>query len=158
MVVPILLILAFLGTKSAQLWNWIIFNANVASSYLNQKHGNRSLAENTIVTGLIVAKILIIYRNISPSSVGCVSKLGRDIVPILIESAAITFTVQLVQTLTSRYRFASEDSAIFSVVNDLTVILFVRGFILLSIAVLTYLNGILLLLYLLFRLCREFRR
>ena len=45
-----------------------------------------SLAENTIVTGLIVAKILIIYRNISPSNVGCTSKLGRDIVPILIES------------------------------------------------------------------------
>ena len=155
MVVPILLILAFLGTKSAQLWNWIIFNANVASSYLNQKHGNRSLAENTIVTGLIVAKILIIYRNISPGSVGCASKLGRDIVPILIESAAITFTVRLVQTLT--YKFASEDSG-FPVVNDLTVILFVRGFILLSIAVLTYLNGILLLLYLLIRLCREFRR
>ena len=82
-----------------------------------------SLAENTLVTGLIITKILTMYRDYSPSGVGYANKLGHDIVPILIESAAITFMAQLVQTLT--YKF---DPTAFSIINSPVVILFVRGF------------------------------
>ena len=69
-----------------------------------------SLAENALVTGLIITKILTVYRDIQglESRVGYANGLGRDIIPIiyiLIESGVITFMAQLVQTL--MYKFAN---------------------------------------------------
>ena len=92
-----------------------------------------SLAQNTLVTGLIITKILTIYRDtdIPPSraSVRCyANRIRHDVIPILIESAAITFTAQLVQILT----FSRFDAAAVSIINNFTVILFVRGFFYLS--------------------------
>ena len=79
-----------------------------------------SFAENTLVTGLIITKILIIYRDIPPSHVRYANRLGRDIIPILIESAAITFTAQLVEALTYKFEYP--------MFQNLVVILFVRVF------------------------------
>jgi hypothetical protein len=80
------------------------------------------LAGNALVTGLIISKILTIYREIQglESHVG----LGRDIVPIisiLIESGVIIFVVQLVQTL--MYKF---DITAFPLLTGLVVQLYVR--------------------------------
>lgn len=62
-----------------------------------------SLVENALVTGLIITKILIVYRGIQglESRVGYANGLWRDIVlniSILIESGVITFVAQLMQT------------------------------------------------------------
>lgn len=87
-----------------------------------------SLAENALVTGLIVYKIIIVYRGIQEmtSRVGYPNVLGRDIAPIisiLIESGVITFTAQLVQTL--MYRFDINNG--YPMVGGFVVQLYVRG-------------------------------
>ena len=87
-----------------------------------------SLAENALVTGLLISKTLTIYRDIRglESRIGYTNGLGRDVVRIifiLIESGVITFMAQLVQTLT--YKF---DPTAFSIINSPGVILFLRGF------------------------------
>jgi hypothetical protein len=81
-----------------------------------------SLAENALVTGLIV------YRDIQglTSRVGYPNVLGRDIVPIisiLIESGMLTFTAQLVQTLMYRYYVRNG----YLIVGGFIVQLYVRG-------------------------------
>ena len=81
-----------------------------------------SLAENALATGLIVYKILTVYRDIR--GLGCPKRLGRDIVPIIsimIESGVITLTAQLVQTL--MYKF---DITAFPLLTGLVVQLYVR--------------------------------
>ena len=89
-----------------------------------------SLAENALVTGLIVYKILTVYRGIQglTSRVGYPKGLlGRDIVPIisiLIESGVITFTAQLVQTL----MFKFDISTGYPIIGGFIVQLYVRGF------------------------------
>jgi hypothetical protein len=87
-----------------------------------------SLAENALVTGLIVNKILTVYRDIQglTSRVGYPNVLGRDIVPIisiLVESGMLTFTAQLVQTL--MYRFDIKTG--YPIVGGFIVQLYVRG-------------------------------
>ena len=87
-----------------------------------------SLAENAITTGLIVYKILTIYRFGRESRVGLGSAdtSGLDIVPIIsimIESGVITFLAQLVQTL--MYKF---DINAYPVIGGFVVQLYVRGF------------------------------
>ena len=84
-----------------------------------------SLAVNTLVTGLIISKILSVYRNIRRSeSHGHAD--GPDmvlIISILMESGAITFVAQLVQTLI--FRFAN---VAYPMVVGPVVMLYVRGF------------------------------
>jgi hypothetical protein len=87
-----------------------------------------SLAENALVTGLIIFKILTVYRDIQglTNRVGYASGLGRDIAPILsilIESGVITFMAQLVQTL--MYRF---DHTAYPIIGGLVVQIYVRDF------------------------------
>ena len=87
-----------------------------------------SLAENTLVTGLIITKILIVYRDIqgSESRVGHTNRLGRDIVPIisiLIESGVIAFVGQLVQTLLFKL-----DITAYPIVGRPVVMLYASGF------------------------------
>ena len=84
-----------------------------------------SLAENTLVTGLIITKILTVYRDISPIRVGYANKLEPSIVPILIESGVMTFVAQLVQTLMFRF-----DNTAYPIIGRIVVMLFVRGLIL----------------------------
>ena len=67
-----------------------------------------SLAENALVTGLLIFKILRIYRDIREleSRIGYANGLGRDVVriiTILLESGVITFIAQLVQTLMFKF-------------------------------------------------------
>ena len=86
-----------------------------------------SLAENALVTGLIIFKILAVYRGIQglTSGVGYASELRRDIVPIisiLIESGVITFMAQLVQTLMYKFDFTA-----YPVIGGLVVQIYVRG-------------------------------
>jgi hypothetical protein len=81
-----------------------------------------SLAENALVTGLIIFKILTVYRDIQ----GYANGLGRDIVPIisiLIESGVITFMVQLGQTLMYKFNFSA-----YPIIGGLVVQLYVRDF------------------------------
>ena len=92
-----------------------------------------SLAENALVTGLIVYKIVIAYRGIQglANRVGHPNVLGRDIAPIisiLIESGVITFTAQLVQIL--MYRFDIDNG--YLVVGGFVVQLYVRALLLFS--------------------------
>jgi hypothetical protein len=87
-----------------------------------------SLAENVLVTGLIIFKILTIYRDIQglQNRVGYASGLGRDITPIisiLIESGVLTLVAQLVQMLSFKF-----DSTVYSVIGGIVVMIFVRGF------------------------------
>ena len=87
-----------------------------------------SLAENALVTGLIIFKILAVYRDIQglTSGVGYASELRRDIVPIisiLIESGVITFMAQLVQTLIYKFNFTA-----YPLIGGLVVQIYVRGF------------------------------
>ena len=89
-----------------------------------------SLAENILVTGLIVSKILTVYRDIKrlESHVGHANGLasGRDIVPIIsivIESGLITFVVQLVQVLMFKL-----DGIAYPLIGRPVVMLYVRGF------------------------------
>ena len=84
-----------------------------------------SLAQNTLVTGLIITRILTVYRDISPIRVGYANKLESDIVPILIESGVMTFVAQLVQTLMFKF-----DNIAYPIIGRIVVMLFVRGFIL----------------------------
>ena len=87
-----------------------------------------SLAENALATGLIVYKILTVYRDIQGlARVGYPNGLGRDIVPIIsimIESGVITFTAQLVQTL--MYKFDINSG--YPIIGGFVVQLYVRGF------------------------------
>ena len=110
-----------------------------------------SLAENALVTGLIITKILRVttYRqgDISPRLVGYASRLSRDIVRILIESGMITFMAQLVQILV--YNF---DNNAFLIIGGLVGQLFVRGFHWQSHV------DLLMVLIISIRLCRGFRR
>ena len=80
-----------------------------------------SLAHNTLVTVLIITKIVIVYREISPGRVEYTKGLRRGIVPILIESGMMTFTAQLLQTLMFRY-----DGTAYPIIVRLAVMLFVR--------------------------------
>ena len=87
-----------------------------------------SLTENALVTGLLIYKILTIYRDIQglESRVGYANGLGRDVVRIiyiLIESGTITFMVQLVQTL--MYKF---DINAYRIIGGLAVQIYVRDF------------------------------
>ena len=90
-----------------------------------------SLTENALVTGLIITKILTVYRDIQglesrESRVGYANGLGRDIIPIiyiLIESGVITFVAQLVQTL--MFKFASNA---YPIIGGSIFQLYVRGF------------------------------
>ena len=71
-----------------------------------------SLAENALVTGLLVFKILTVYRGIREleSRIGYANGLRRDvirIITILLESGVITFIAQLVQTLVFRFDYAA---------------------------------------------------
>ena len=116
MVVPILLTLAFLGNlhnlnrniANMPLVISMTTLAKIPSVYAGPSQAtyklylslvlscfSLSLAENALVTCLIIFKILTVYRDIQ----GYANELGRDIVPIisiLIESVVITFMVQLV--------------------------------------------------------------
>ena len=88
-----------------------------------------SLAENALATGLIVYKILSVYRDIRGlgSHVGYPNRLGRDIVPIIsimIESGVITLTAQLVQTL--MYKFDINTG--YPIIGGFVVQLYVRDF------------------------------
>ena len=88
-----------------------------------------SLAENALVTALVISKIFTVYRDIQglERHVGHANGLGRDIIPIiyiLIESGVITFMAQLVQTL--MYKF---DINAYQIVGGPVVQLYVRGFI-----------------------------
>ena len=143
MVVPILLTLGFLSTfQSAQL-ELTYFQANVPqavsltslakfpSLYANRSYPlalsllSLSLAGNALVTGLIIYKILTVYREIRGLESGV--ELGREIVPIisiLIESGVITFVVQLVQILL--YKF---DVSAYPLLGGVVVQLYVRDFI-----------------------------
>ena len=101
-----------------------LFNSLVLSFF------SLSLAENALATGLIVYKILAVYRAIQ----GLASRdgqypneVGRDVLPILsfmIESGVITFMAQLVQILT--YKF--EISTAYPIIGGLVVQLYVNGF------------------------------
>ena len=87
-----------------------------------------SLAENALVTALLISKILTIYRDIQglESRVGYANGLGRDIVhiiSILIESGTITFMMQLVQTL--MYKF---DIIAYRIIGGPAVQIYVRDF------------------------------
>ena len=87
-----------------------------------------SLAENAIVTGLIITKILTTYRR-GIQGRGLESHAngpGRDTVPvtsILIESGVITFMVQLVHVLMLKF-----DPIAFTIIDGLVAMLLVRGF------------------------------
>ena len=87
-----------------------------------------SLTENALVTGLIIFKIIALYRDIQglTSGAGYSSGLRRDIVPIisiLIESGVITFMAQLVQTLMYRFAFTA-----YPIIGGLVVQIYVRFF------------------------------
>ena len=88
-----------------------------------------SLAENALVTGLLISKILILYRDIREieSRIGYANGLGRDVVriiTILIESGVITFMAQLVQTLVFKF-----DDTAYPLIGGPVVQIYVRGFI-----------------------------
>ena len=87
-----------------------------------------SLAENALVTALLIYKILTIYRDIQglESRIGYTNRLGRDIVriiSILIESGVITFMVQLVQTLMFKF-----DVNAYRIIGGLAVQIYVGDF------------------------------
>ena len=87
-----------------------------------------SLAENALVTGLLIFKILTVYRDIQglEGHVGYANGPGRDIlriISILIESGVITFMAQLVQTLI--YKF---DLYAYRIIGGLVAQINVRDF------------------------------
>ena len=82
-----------------------------------------SLAQNALATGLIITKIVIVYREISPGRVGYANGLRRGIVPILIESGVMKFMAQIVQALMIKF-----DSTGYPIISRLVVMLFVRDF------------------------------
>ena len=88
-----------------------------------------SLAENALTTGLIVYKILAVYRGgrdlENRDGYADPGPSGFDIVPIIsimIESGVITFLAQLAQTL--MYRF---DITAYPIIGGFVVQLYVRG-------------------------------
>ena len=151
MVVPILLTLAFLGASLHNL-NWD-FQANVhlvvsVTTLANFPSINAdpspavielyfslvlsifslSLSENALVTGLLIFKILTVYRDIQglESRVGYANGPGRDmlrIISILIESSVITFMAQLVQTLMFKF-----DNDAYRIIGGLVAQINVRDF------------------------------
>ena len=87
-----------------------------------------SLAENALVTGLIISKILTVYRDIQglEGHVGYANGPGRDIlriISILIESGVITFMAQLVQTLVFKF-----DDTAYPLIGGLVAQINVRDF------------------------------
>ena len=93
-----------------------------------------SLIENALATGLIIFKILTMYREVHGLSVegrfGCTNGHGIDIVPIisiLIESGIITFVAQLVQILMFRY-----NELAYPIIAGLVIQLYVRGFLIVN--------------------------
>ena len=82
-----------------------------------------SLVVNALVTGLIISKILSVYRETRIQGLESpVSGLGRKLVPvlsILIESCLITLGVQLMQTL----KF---DIMAYAIIHGLVVMLYIR--------------------------------
>ena len=89
-----------------------------------------SLAENALVTGLLIFKILTVYRDLHwqglETRVRYANGLGRDITPIisiLIESGVITFVAQLVQTLMFKL-----DNTSYPIIGGPVVQIYVRGF------------------------------
>ena len=107
-----------------------------------------SLAENALATGLVIFKILIVYRDIREleSRVGYVNGLGRDVVriiSILIESGVITFIAQLVHIL--MYRF---DITAYPIIGGPVVQIYVR--------VSQSIVDFMVFLIMFTRLCREF--
>ena len=88
-----------------------------------------SLVTNALLTGLIIYKIVSVYRDIRGfDKTPAVSAYGngtRDLYPlvsILVESGIITFAAQLVQSI--MYKVALSE---FSVVSGLIVMLYVRA-------------------------------
>ena len=80
-------------------------------------------------SGLIIFKILTEYRGIQglTSGAGYTNGLGRDItpiIPIMIESGAMTFMAQLVLTLIYKFDF----STAYPIICGFVVQLYVRGF------------------------------
>jgi hypothetical protein len=109
-----------------------------------------SLAENALVTGLIIFKILTAHRDIQglTSRVGQPNGFGRytgPIMSVMIESGLITFMAQLVLTLI--YKF---DNTAYPIICGFIVQLYVRG-----LTVNCRFNGV---FNYIIRLCREFRR
>ena len=87
-----------------------------------------SLAENALVTGLLIFKIITVYRDIQgfERCIGYANEPGRDILRIisfLIESGVITFMVQLVQPL--MYKF---DPSGYRIIGGLVAQINVRDF------------------------------
>ena len=87
-----------------------------------------SLAENALVTSLLIFKIFTVYRDVRglESRVEYTNRLGCDVVRIiyiLIESGVITFMAQLVQTL--MYKFANNA---YPIIGGPVVQIYVRGF------------------------------
>ena len=87
-----------------------------------------SLAENALVTGLVIFKIIVVYRDIQEleSRVGYANGLGRDVVriiSILIESGVVTFIAQLVHTL--MYKF---DGIAYPIIGGPVVQIYVWNF------------------------------
>ena len=113
---------------NAKLPNLLTFNTTAAYEFfvsLVQSFLSISLVQNALVTGLIVTKIVIVYRYISPKHAGYANGPTRGIVPVLIESGVMTFVAQLVQTLMFKF-----DNSAYPIIGRLVVMLFVRGFIL----------------------------
>ena len=108
-----------------------------------------SLAENALVTGLLISKTLTIYRDIRglETRIGYTNGLGRDVVRIiliLIESGVITFMAQLVQTLMHKF-----DINAYRIIGGPVVQIYVRDF---------TTNCFLIYCFLIVcRLCREFQ-
>ena len=102
--------------------------ANELYSSLVMSFFSLSLVENALATGLIITKILTMYREVHglEDRVGCANGLGLDIVPIisiLIESGIITFVAQLVQILMFRF-----NELAYPLIAGLVIQLYVRGF------------------------------
>ena len=111
---------------NAKLPNLLTFNTTAAYEFfvsLVQSFFSISLVQNALVTGLIVTKIVIVYRYISPKHAGYANGPTRGIVPILIESGMMTFVAQLVQTVMFKYY---PDG--YPIIGRIVVMLFVRGF------------------------------
>ena len=83
-----------------------------------------SLFENALATGLIIYKILTVYRDIQGSvvRVGYASRL-RPIISILIESGMITFVAQLVQIFMFKYA-----NLAYPIIGGPVIMIYVRNF------------------------------
>ena len=86
-----------------------------------------SLVVNALVTGLIISKILSVYRETCTLGLGGPdSGFKRELVPvlsILIESGMITLAVQLMQTLMFKF-----DIRAYAIIHGFVVMIYVRCF------------------------------